>query len=64
MVIWASRFAHFVRLRRAIRSITFAPSGFASTACLRFAPHLWACPSRYGGSAAIPLAPLRGKYEI
>jgi hypothetical protein len=27
--IWASRFAGFARSRRAIRSITFAPHGFA-----------------------------------
>jgi len=51
-IYWASRFAcaawlrHLLaRSRRAIRSITFAPSCFASLAF-----------SRYGGSASIPLA--------
>jgi hypothetical protein len=41
----ASRFARFTRSRRAIRSITFAPFGFAALAF-----------GRYGGSASIPLA--------
>jgi hypothetical protein len=48
-MFWASRFARFTRSRRAIRSITFAPSlprrAFGTCGL-----------SRYGGSATIPLA--------